>query len=164
MGLAEIFGSLSLLSLFLFAAGITFLVIEMFIPGFGVFGFLGLFLIIGGIIASAKSLVHGVILGGISIIVIFILFIIFIILAGKGLLPRKMILFNREDPSSGYVAVDHVSYNGKEGVALTNLRPSGMASIDGENLSVVSEGEFIKKGASLKVKDVEGSRIIVEEI
>ncbi|NMA06519.1 MAG: hypothetical protein GX928_02220 [Ruminococcaceae bacterium] len=164
MGVAEIFGSIALLSLFLFAAGITFLIIEMFIPGFGVFGFLGLFLIVGGIIASAKSFVHGVILGGISILVIFILFIIFIILAGKGLLPRKMILFNREDPSSGYVSADHSYCMGKQGVALTNLRPSGMASIDGESLSVVSEGEFIKKGSLLMVKNVEGSRIIVEEL
>ena len=92
MGLAEIFGDLSLISLILFAAGIILLIIEMFIPGFGICGFLGLFLIVGGIIASAKSFVHGVILGGISILFLFILFIVFVILAGKGFLPKKMIL------------------------------------------------------------------------
>ena len=49
------------------------------------------------------------------------------------------------------------------GVALTQLRPSGTASINGQRVDVVTEGGLIERGAKLKVVAVEGSRIVVRE-
>lgn len=53
---------------------------------------------------------------------------------------------------------------GKEGTALTYLRPSGTAIFDEERLDVVSEGSFIAQGSTIKVVKVEGSRLVVREI
>ena len=52
----------------------------------------------------------------------------------------------------------------KTGTAHTNLRPSGTAVIEGQRVDVVTEGGMISKGASLKVVQVEGTRIVVRAV
>ena len=48
---------------------------------------------------------------------------------------------------------------GSEGKALTDLRPSGAATINNERLDVVTEGEFIKAGTTITVLRSEGYRL-----
>lgn len=50
------------------------------------------------------------------------------------------------------------------GVALTQLRPSGVANINGHRVDVVTEGGLIERGVAVKVVAVEGSRIVVRVI
>jgi membrane-bound serine protease (ClpP class) len=47
------------------------------------------------------------------------------------------------------------------GVALSDLRPSGIASIDGERVDVVTEGEHIPEGEPIEVVNDEGYRRVV---
>lgn len=47
------------------------------------------------------------------------------------------------------------------GVALSQLRPSGTATINGQRVDVVTEGEFIERGTAVKVVAVEGARVVV---
>jgi membrane-bound serine protease (ClpP class) len=47
------------------------------------------------------------------------------------------------------------------GVALSDLRPSGIASIDGERVDVVTEGEHIPEGEPIEVINDEGYRRVV---
>lgn len=51
---------------------------------------------------------------------------------------------------------------GRDGEALTDLRPSGRALVDGQPYDVLTEGRYIEKGARLRVMQVSGNRIIVE--
>ena len=51
---------------------------------------------------------------------------------------------------------------GRTGIALTLLRPSGKAKIDGEVYDVVSQGEYLPKGTSIKVLQIKGTRIVVQ--
>jgi membrane-bound serine protease (ClpP class) len=53
---------------------------------------------------------------------------------------------------------------GHEGRAVTMLRPSGTAEIDGKRVSVVTSGEMIGEGARVRVAMVEGNRVVVEAI
>jgi membrane-bound serine protease (ClpP class) len=53
---------------------------------------------------------------------------------------------------------------GKTGLAITTLRPSGRATIEGRIYSVETEGTFVEAGASLIVLDVHGSRIVVTPV
>lgn len=53
---------------------------------------------------------------------------------------------------------------GREGVAQTVLRPSGMAMIDGKRLDVAAESGMIAAGAPIKVVAVEGTRIVVRQV
>lgn len=50
---------------------------------------------------------------------------------------------------------------GKTGTAETDLRPSGLAKIDDEVLDAITESEFIKRGAAIKVKAIQGTEIVV---
>ncbi len=52
----------------------------------------------------------------------------------------------------------------RTGVAITQLRPSGAAFINGKRVDVITEGALIDRGASLKVVAVEGMRIVVREV
>lgn len=47
------------------------------------------------------------------------------------------------------------------GVAFTQLRPSGIALIDGRRVDVVSDGALIEKGTPIKVVAIEGMRVVV---
>ena len=49
----------------------------------------------------------------------------------------------------------------QSGTALTTLRPSGNALINGKRVDVVSEGPFIERGSPVKVVEVEGARVVV---
>jgi membrane-bound ClpP family serine protease len=52
----------------------------------------------------------------------------------------------------------------KEGVAVSPLRPSGTAEIDGNRLSVITDGQLILQGSRVRVILVEGNRIVVEAV
>jgi membrane-bound ClpP family serine protease len=65
----------------------------------------------------------------------------------------------------GYVSnVNRTDLLGKEGIALTILRPAGTVIINNERVDVVSEGGFIDQNAVVKVIKVEGARIVVREL
>lgn len=49
------------------------------------------------------------------------------------------------------------------GVAVSQLRPSGIATINGQRVDVVTEGGLIERGTAIKVVAVEGARIVVRE-
>jgi membrane-bound serine protease (ClpP class) len=53
---------------------------------------------------------------------------------------------------------------GKTGLAITTLRPSGRARIEGKVYSVETEGTFVEEGAALTVTAVHGSRIVVTPV
>lgn len=50
------------------------------------------------------------------------------------------------------------------GTAFTQLRPSGMALINGQRVDVVTEGSLIEKGMPIKVVATEGMRVVVRAL
>jgi membrane-bound serine protease (ClpP class) len=53
---------------------------------------------------------------------------------------------------------------GAAGVAKTDVGPTGIAHVAGDDWTVISEGGSIPRGASLRVKRVDGVRLIVEPV
>lgn len=53
------------------------------------------------------------------------------------------------------------NYTGREGMAVTDLHPSGIAIIDGKRLDVVTRGEYVEKSSEIIVLSVAGNRVIV---
>ena len=64
----------------------------------------------------------------------------------------------------GELGVEKLELLNGTGVALTQLRPSGTAKINGKRVDVVTEGGLIERGTAVKVIAVEGARIVVREI
>jgi hypothetical protein len=50
---------------------------------------------------------------------------------------------------------------GMTGTALSDLRPSGIAEIDGERVDVVTSGELLRRGEAIEVVRDEGYRRVV---
>jgi membrane-bound ClpP family serine protease len=85
--------------------------------------------------------------------------------AKKGKLSKKLILWSSSRKEDGFSATsDASSLIGKEGVAITVLRPAGTGDFDGQRMDVVTEGAFIAQGTRILVIRTEGRRIVVRPI
>ena len=151
-----------------FVVGIGLLVLEAFMPGFGLPGISG---IVMEIVAIALTWVnHGPVAAlGLTIIVLSLIAIAISMSlrsATKGRLSRsKIILKERENNEAGYRSAEDMQvFLGKEGETTTVCRPTGMAEFDGVKLNVVSDGEFLPAGTRVRIVQVEGSRIVVRVI
>lgn len=164
MELLEFLSNVSTWSIIIFVIGIILIVFEMFNPGFGVAGGIGIFLLVVDILITAKTFVQGLIMAAVLASLLVVLLSLSIYLASKGYLPRKLILSDSTSSETGFSAAEDMQYLlGKTGTAITTLRPSGNVDFDGVRLDVVSLGEFISPGAEVEVVEVEGNRIVVRE-
>ncbi len=164
----------SVIEIVIFIIGVVLLLVEIFvIPGFGIFGAVGIVLMVGslflGLISDFPLVDWDMIsMATIQLAGAFILGIIVIILLLK-FLPKsevwnKLVLKKNIDEQSGYTSdVKLKDLVGKKGKALTDLRPSGTAIIEENRVDVVTSGEYIVKGSKIVVKSEEGSKIVVEK-
>ncbi|MDE1548049.1 NfeD family protein [Jeotgalibaca caeni] len=176
-----VFGGLSIISFFiyfmmvgngtwvtllLFLFGIMLLILEVFIPDFGLIGIAGVAMIIFGYFTNRQDIWGSVLDLGLAIIIAVITAFI-LIQKGYKFLPGKssLILGNSLYTQKGYTSgKDYTLYLGKKGTALTTLRPSGKVDISGKVLDVLSDGKIIVEGAMVQVIHVEGTKIIVKEL
>ncbi len=149
--------------------GFVFVVIEIFQPGFGIFGIVGGILITLGIVLRAL-VGDGNVFAQVFLLIFFeavgilIAFLVLILTAKKGWLNRSPLV-----ESGTAVAVtrsegtaDYSDLIGSTGVATTDLKPVGKALIGDKTVEVVSDGFYIGKGENVKVVAVEGAKISVE--
>ena len=77
----------------------------------------------------------------------------------------ELVLDERQQNRDGYTSViDKSKFLGATGICVTDLRPAGMITIEGEPVDVVAEGSFVKQGSTVKVINVDGSRVLVRQI
>lgn len=158
-------GSSQLSSIILFVAGLILLIIEAMIPGFGLPGITGIILVIVGIVLAMNSVTMAIKSLGVAIIVTVIITIILLKLGKKSPIFRKIVLETELKEEKGYLSSrTKEEYLNKEGIAITELRPSGIIEINGERIDALTEGEYISKNTPIKIVRVEGSKIFVRRI
>lgn len=151
-----------------FVVGLGLIVLEAFMPGFGLPGIAGVVMQVIAVVLTWFN--HGPVAAlGMTILILSIIAIAISMSlrsAANGKLSKsKMVLSETESNEAGYRATEDMEvFLGKEGVTTTVLRPTGMAEFDGVRLNVVSEGEFIQAGTKVQIVRVEGSRILVRTI
>jgi len=154
-------------AIILFLVGFFLLLAEIFlIPGFGLTGISGIiailtsiFLTFGNIIQATYSILIAL---GFTIVGFFLL--IRYIPATRTW--RKFILFTKQEKELGYSVGIKNSKRliGKEGIAITPLRPSGMVEVNGEKLNAITRGEYVDSNTKIKIISVEGNKIVVEAV
>lgn len=163
-----------------FILGVVLLLLEIFvIPGFGVAGVSGIVLIVGALVFAGidhvsfefpgdfiQAAVRSLFLVISSSIVAFF---ISMWLGSKLLGSRRwaFALHAEQRPEDGYVGVDMDIRRevGKNGVAVTDLRPAGKVEVEGDIYDAVSLwGDYIVKGTSVCVKKYQSGQIYVEKI
>ncbi|HSE90728.1 MAG TPA: NfeD family protein [Candidatus Binatia bacterium] len=157
--------------LLLVGSGLVLLVLEVFvIPGFGLAGVLGIAALLAGLSLSfvGAGATWEFILKATGRVVFSLLLALVASLALLRFLPRlpfgkRLILETGLPAGQGYAssAESDSSWLGKSGIALSPLRPAGIAEIENQRVDVVSDGEFIDSGAPIVVTRVDGNRIVV---
>lgn len=149
----------------LFLAGVALLLLETHVfPGHGLAAlagliliFLGLFFGLGGAQAGALSTAGSALLVTAGILAAFLAYL------PRSPIWRRLSQPTRQSAAAGYIASqNYTEFVGQIGTAVTPLRPSGTAEVDGARLSVVTEGDFLVPGTPVQVIAVQGSRIVVQ--
>ena len=151
--------------LILFMGGILLLIIELYVPGFGIFGIGGISCILGSFFLTLGGNLVAANIMAISLFVAIVLFVLILKFLPSSRLWAKLMLKESETTQTGFSSsYDYSSYLGKEGLVVNPLRPAGMMTIDGVKIDVVSEGQYIDAGTKVKVVSVNGSRIVVRSV
>jgi membrane-bound serine protease (ClpP class) len=182
IALALFFGSgyilelASVIEIILFIAGVILLLVEVFVvPGFGVFGILGIIFMVAGLflgliadfpLVDWDDISFAIIQLALSFVATFVLIYILSKILPKTNVWNRLILMKNLEEKSGYTTSDpdfsHLV--GETGVAMTDLRPSGTIVINEKRYDVVTGGEFLDNGTEVKVVEVEGSKVVVRQI
>ena len=139
--------------------------IAILTPTIGLLAGLGVVAILYSLILAMGGDIDAMLMMAISLVIVIIIFALIIKKLPTSKLWSKIILTKTSSSEEGYVSsVDYSRYLHKEGIVLTELRPSGSVKIDDDVLDVVSEGSYISKGEKIRVVKIEGMRIIVRKI
>ncbi len=151
---------LDYLIVMLLLAGVIFTVMEVFAPGFGIFGILGILSIVLSIFVTvafhrpATLLYIEIFAIVFSIVLISFVFIKF---KGKnGIIHSEVLKPEIND--------DLHKYLGLQGVSKTVLRPIGFVILNDEQLEAVATVSFIDKEQLVKVVRVTDGKLFVEKV
>lgn len=159
--------------------GIVLILLEVFvIPGFGVAGITGVGLTVGSMvliminndffnfemvplddIIIASLAIFGGLTGG-----VLLLFVGGVRFSQSGVF-RRISLTDVQAQSEGYTSNfnTHIDLVGKTGTAYTVLRPSGKIMIEDQLYDAFSRGDYIEKGDTVTVLEIEGSTLKVRK-
>ena len=77
----------------------------------------------------------------------------------------KIALKDRLTKEAGYSSMneEYQQLIDKTGITMTDLRPVGTIRIDNQEYSAISNAQWIKKGTTVQVVEVDGTKILVKE-
>lgn len=140
--------------------GAALIILEVFLPGFGLPGISGLVLLAAGVVMAALN--HGMFIAVIILLIVIALLALVISwvmrCAAKGNCRSEIFLSEKDELSS---KEDMQVLVGRQGKTSSVLRPAGIGDFDGVRLNVVTEGGFIDKDVPIEIVSVDGTRIVV---
>lgn len=153
--------ALNLIMIICYIVGSGLVILEAFIPGFGVAGISGAVLEMAALWATWCLHGVGAALIGLAAVLVLIGLAVFLSYrsAMNGRLSKSPLVLR--DTEGTAQAADKAAWAGKSGVAVTALRPMGEAEIAGTRLNVTSAGEFIAKGTEVTVTGTENGKLTV---
>lgn len=158
---AHFANALEVRTILFFVAGVFLLVVELFIPGFGLAGMAGIGLILAsGALAAPNRLAAWLVLS-VSLFASGIAVAIFI-LRGRETIFAQYALTTALTSKRGYTASSSKStLVGETAWTTSPLRPTGMIRVGEEFYSALSEGNYIAQDEEVKIVRVEGNQIFV---
>ena len=147
--------------------GVILLVVEMFMPGFGIPGISGSILLLAGIVMTWFE--YGAKVGlGMTVAVLAVLGIVISIslksVNGDRMKNSPLILRDAVNDGGKSEREEMQLLVGKEGKTVTALRPVGAAEFECGKLNVQGDAEFIEKGVNVRIMRVDGTTIYVKRV
>ena len=153
--------ALNLIMIIGFVIGSGLIIVEAFIPGFGIAGISGVVLEI--VALRCCWLLHGTVPTLLALVGVLALIGLAVFLsyrsAMNGRLSKSHLVLKDTETAAEEAKPDH--WIGMDGVAVTALRPAGEIEIDGTRLKAASTGDFIEKGAPVLVTGMEGDHCVI---
>ena len=151
------------LVIILFVAAMLVIIAEFFVPG-GLLGLFGISLLIGSAWKAYMLwpdhllfIIMGELLG--SCMTVFL----GMYLMSHSKIAHPLMMSEAQSPDEGWTAPrEDPDLVGQTGEVYSALRPAGNIIVDGRRIDAVSSGSFIDKGATVRVIEVEGHRVVVE--
>lgn len=156
-----------LLGLFLIVMAAVLLVVEIFIPSFGLLTVCALVAMAGGIwVFFRESTAIGWAGVCIAAVVVPIVWIITYRMFPKTRFGKSVSLTGPKRKKGDAIpdTSDLLEMLGKSGVVISPLRPVGMCDFDGQRLECVAETGFVEEDKAIVVIHVEGTQLTVRTI
>lgn len=157
------------LPIILLIAGIFIIILEIFLPSGGILGAIAGICIVAAVgLAFMESTTNGILFLAVSMVLVPIMIVVgFKVFpntpVGKRIILSPAVESSEDRGTAGVIDDDYTRLIGKTGKTVTPLRPSGIAEIEDERLSVVSEGVMIDKDIDIVVIGIQGNSIVVEK-
>jgi membrane-bound ClpP family serine protease len=182
---SQLAGQITMLAVLLFVLGLILIALEIFVlPGFGVTGISGILLVVVslGLVTLEKKpettqewlnfgktlTTFGLgLLGAVAAALLLAWYLPHIPYANRLMLKPPTEEDEIPDPDAAPavgVSPALAALLGAIGVAVTPLRPAGMARFGEEFVDVVAEGSFVPAGNRVQVIEIEGNRVVVKEV
>ena len=153
--------TLNLIMIIGFVIGSGLIIVEAFIPGFGIAGISGIVLEI--IALRCCWLLYGTVTTLLAFAGVLLLIGLAVFLsyrsAMNGRLSKSHLVLKDTETAADGTKPDH--WIGMEGVAVTALRPAGQIEIEGTRQNAASTGDFIERGAPVLVTGMEGDHYVI---
>ncbi|MGP4107256.1 NfeD family protein [Virgibacillus sp. L01] len=154
-----------IIMLIVYLIGLLLIIIDGKIINDGTLATIGFACMLTAVALTAPNLyagmyaVIGVLLGGFSSL-------FFLKVFKKRDMWSKLTLVDQLTKEAGYNSMneEYEQLLNEEGKTVSNLRPVGTVQIKNKNYSAISNGQWIPENASIKVVDVDGTRILVEKV
>ena len=150
-------------ALALLLLGIVLLLIEIFIPGFGVFGISGLIALAASACVTIVFVENGLLMVVAGIVILAVLLYLAVEDAKKYGLYSKLVLKDTlKNDCKNKESMD--SFIDKQGVVKTPLKPHGKVEFDGTVTEAYSDGDFIPVGQQVVAYKVSDNNLYVKII
>ena len=146
--------------------GVVLLVVEMFMPGFGIPGISGAAALLAGIVMTWIE--YGAKVGlGMTVAVLALMGILISISlksvnSGRMAHSDELVLKDAVNDGGRAEQEEMELLVGQEGTAITALRPAGSAEFACGRLNVQADNEFIEKGTRVRIQRIAARTIYVE--
>jgi membrane-bound serine protease (ClpP class) len=175
-------GTAGWLEVLLFLGGLFCLALELLvIPGFGIFGLGGGVMILASLVLASQTFVlprtesqMAALRHSLTIVASAMVIVVAAGIALRRYLPKapvfRTVLLSPmaeedlADLNYRESLADFTHLVGQQGVATTNLMPSGKADFDGELIDVIADGMPIDRGTPIVVVKTRGNRVLVRAV
>lgn len=165
----NLFNGYGLIAMIIMLFGLLLCMIEVVVPGFGVFGILGTIFTFGGMlfkIILGVNLLQFVTMVLLALVVAIVSVLLVIILGKTGIIGKASIVQDKTTIPKDYDSLtrEQKKLIGKVGFAETVFKTSGKIKYDGKIYDAVSTGEYIEKGSKIKVVEIRNNTIYVKKV
>jgi membrane-bound serine protease (ClpP class) len=148
----------------LIVAGLILIGAEVYVPGL-IVGIIGVMLLVAALVVAYIHMGFG---PAVMVFLVESVMSLVVAMLAMRYFPNtrwgQKTMLSASQAGSRAAAVPSPDLIGREGVAHTILRPSGMAMIDGRRLDVVAESGMVDRGTPIRVIAIEENQIVVRPV